>query len=132
MRLRLFAPTLLFAAACGAPTGLDAARISVRLLNDAGQSAGRNQVIVQPILADAGRRVDTGTNQAGRVEVRLEAPGTYEVWVVPSDGFVGTRSLVRAVTVGANERVVVEFTLQRDAVDELRRPESPGTDTPSP
>jgi len=62
MRLRLLAPMLLFAAACGAPTGPDAARISVRLLNDAGQSAGRNQVIVRPIATDASGRVDTGTN----------------------------------------------------------------------
>jgi hypothetical protein len=132
MRLRLLAPMLLLAAACGAPTGPDAARISVRLLNEAGQSAGRNQVIVRPIAADAARRVDTGTDQAGRVEVRLDAPGTYEVWVVPRQDFVGAASLIRAVTVGPNERVVVEFTLRRDAFDESRTPGFAGSLSPNP
>jgi len=64
--------------------------------------------------------------------VRLDAPGTYEVWVVPRSEFVGSASLIRAVTVGANERVVVEFTLRRDAFDELRTPEFAGSLSPNP
>lgn len=48
------------------------------------------------------------------------------------DGSVRAGSRIRAVSVGAHERVVVEFTLQRDAVDGPRTPESPGTLTPDP
>jgi hypothetical protein len=115
MRLRLLAPLLcLAAAACSAPTELSTAVINVQLRDDIGKSAGRNEVIIRRVDApDATRRVDTGTNTAGRVRVEIRESGTYEVLVIPTVNYASSPSLRRTVTVVGGERVVLAFTLYR-------------------
>jgi len=115
MRLRLVAPLLcLAAAACSAPTDLDTAVINVLVRDDVGKSAGRNEVIIRRVDApDAMRRVDTGTNTAGRVSVELRESGTYEVLVIPTANYASSPELRRTVTVVGGERLVLAFTLYR-------------------
>lgn len=123
MRMRLLAlPLLLAAAACGGPTGVDTAVITVQVRDDIGKSAGRNQVIIQRVDASgAASRVYTGTDTDGRASVRVGEPGTYDVRVVPTEGFVSSSSLRRTITVAEGERIDVAFTLYRGGNSELNR-----------
>ena len=127
MRLRLVAPLLcLAAAACSAPTDLDTAVINVQVRDDIGKSAGRNEVIVRRVDApDATRRVDTGTNTAGRVSVEIREAGTYEVLVIPTVNYASSPSLRRTVTVEGGERLVLAFTLYRAGTSEPVRDPMP-------
>lgn len=127
MRMRLLAlPLLLAAAACGGPTGVDTAVITVQVRDDIGKSAGRNQVIIQRVDAsDAASRVYTGTDTDGLASVRVSEPGTYDVRVVPTEGFVSSASLRRTITVDQGERIEMAFTLYRGGNSELNREYTP-------
>jgi hypothetical protein len=126
--MRLLAlPLLLAAAACGGPTGVDTAVIAVQVRDDIGKSAGRHQVIVQRVDAPgAASRLYIGTDTGGRASVRVGEPGTYDVRVVPTDGFVSSSSLRRTITVAEGERIDVAFTLYRGGNSELNREYTPG------
>lgn len=130
MRPRLIVvPFLLAAAACGGPTGVDTAVITVQVRDDIGKSAGRNEVIIQRVDAPgATSRVYTGTDTDGRASVRVSEPGTYDVRVVPTAGFVSSSSLRRTITVAEGERIDVAFTLYRGGNSELNREYTPWND----
>lgn len=127
MRLRLIAPLLcIIAAACSAPTELDTAVINVLVRDDVGKSAGRNEVIIRRVDApDATRRVETGTNTAGRVSVEIPESGTYEVLVIPTTAYASSPALRRTVTVIPGERVVLAFTLHRAGSSEPNQNQTP-------
>ena len=131
MRIHLLAPMLYLAAACSAPTEVDSAVINVLVRDDIGKSAGRNEVIIRRVDApDATRRVDTGTNTAGRVSVELRESGTYEVLVIPTPAFASSPELRRTVTVNAGERIVLAFTLYRAGSSEPNRNPTPPVPQP--
>lgn len=114
-RQLFFIPALLAATACnaGTPVSPDSVRLNIRLRNDAGGTAGRNQVLVT--------RTDgaSGSHQAsidGSGDITLTGPGTYLVRVIPRAGFVSTPQLRREVTVSTGERLTVSFTLYREGM----------------
>lgn len=103
--------TLLAACDPGGGTGPNSTLISVRVRDDRGATAGRNEVVVT--LPDA-THVDARTGADGNADIRMVEPGTYVVTVVPRDGFVaGTDGLTKSVTVDARTRTEVRFTLYR-------------------
>lgn len=132
MRPRLVATLLcLAAAACSAPTYLDTAVINVLVRDDVGKNAGRNEVIIRRVDApDAMRRVDTGTNTAGRVSVEVPESGTYEVVVIPTPIYASSPELRRTVTVVTGERIVLAFTLYRAGWSEPSQ--NPTREVPQP
>jgi hypothetical protein len=115
--LRLLIPALLLGslAACGTggATGPDATLISVRVRDDRGLSAGRNEVVV---LAPAAGSQDARTGADGNADIVLDAPGPYRVTVIPRDGYVaGSDPLTKTITVEAHTRIQVRFTLFRSS-----------------
>ena len=100
-------------AACdpGGRLGPDATLISVRVRDDAGAAAGRNEVVItRPDAA----RVDARTGGDGNADIELAGPGTYVVRVIPRAGYVaGTDPLTKTVTVDARTRTELRFTLYR-------------------
>jgi ABC-type Na+ efflux pump permease subunit len=122
-------PFLLAATACGGPTGVDTAVITVQVRDDIGKSAGRNTVIIQRVDAPgATSRVHTGTDSDGRASVQVSESGAYDVRVVPTEGFVSSASLRRTITVAEGERIDVTFTLYRGGNSELNREYTPWND----
>ena len=99
-------------AACGFDdgTGPDATLITGRLRNEIGANAGANYVFV---TTPASMRLERRTEIDGTVRIRVQEPGVYRIRVVPRNGFVASELHTRDVTVGANEHVVVDFTLFR-------------------
>lgn len=94
--------------------------INVRLRDDLGAPAGRNQVVVTQSETN---RVNARTRDDGMADIHVLEAGVYSVRVVPRDGYVGTmESLSKSVSVAANEKVVVEFTLYRAARSEPNPP----------
>ncbi len=112
--MRAFVTGFLLAAAVacdiGQGTRPDATVISIRLRDDRGAPAGRNQVIV---TLPASTRVNAQTRTDGTVDIGVVDPGVYRVWVIPRDGYISTDSLTKLVTVTSNGKVVVNFTLHR-------------------
>ena len=98
-------------AACGVGgTGPDTPVITVRLRDEQGGNAGRNHVSV---TYPASTQLATRTGIDGTLRVRVEDPGVYRIWVVPRVGYLASKGLTKEVKVGANEHVVVDFTLYR-------------------
>ncbi|MBL0171771.1 MAG: hypothetical protein IPP90_13810 [Gemmatimonadaceae bacterium] len=95
-------------------TAPDATVISIRLRDDRGAPAGRNQVIVTLPTAT---RLDTRTQGDGTVDIGVADAGVYLVRVIPREGYVSTTSLTKTVTVTSNGTVVVDFTLYRAGTD---------------
>lgn len=122
MRRFVLIPLVLGATACTwfGSTGPDGTVIGVRLLDDRGASAGRNQVVVQ--LPER-RSVNAITGRDGTVDIGVAGAGTYDVRVIPRDGFIATEFLSKRVTVTARGKTVVEFILMRGAIP----PEPPWT-----
>jgi len=115
--VRLLSPTILLAclASCdiGGATGPDATLISVRVRDDRGLSAGRNEVVV---VQPSALRLDARTGADGNADIALDAPGTYRVTVIPRDGYVaGSDPLTKTVTVDEHTRTQVRFTLFRSS-----------------
>lgn len=115
MRLLQRLSLLVTLAACSTGGGTDpnAAVLRVRLVDDRGMSAGRHQVIVQPT---AGTTVERVTGTDGKVSIGVASSGTYQVRVVPRDGWMSTPALTRTVTLVATQQAVVDFTLLRAGV----------------
>lgn len=105
--------------ACGSSTGPDGSVLSVRLRDDSGAPAGRNQVIVT-LESDA--RLNASTGRDGVAEIAVGDAGAYRVTVIPRAGFVGSTALTRTVTVSENTRLVVEFTLHREGISSFPPP----------
>lgn len=115
MRLLQRLSLLVTLAACSTGGGTDpnVAVLRVRLVDDRGMSAGRHQVIVQPT---AGTTVERVTGTDGKVSIGVASSGTYQVRVVPRDGWMSTPALTRTVTLVATQQAVVDFTLLRAGV----------------
>jgi hypothetical protein len=88
----------------------NSALISVSLRTDAGESAGRNQVLVTRADGSTGV-IKTSANGTG--EITLPGAGTYMLKVLPRSEFVYSDQLESTVTVDERERVTVRFTLYR-------------------
>ena len=109
---RMFAmvAVLAGAVACGESTA-PGAELRLTLLDDAGRSAGRHQVLItQPDGA-----VDTtGTGREGVLTFRVRTSGAHEIRVVPSTGFEGgLPGLRRAIVLDEAQPTQLRFTLQR-------------------
>ena len=62
-------------------------------------------------------RVDVSTGNDGTADIRVPDAGTYLIRVTPRAGYLGsTPALSKSVTVGANARVTVDFTVHRQGV----------------
>ena len=108
----LLVPVALAACALDEGTGPDTAAITVRLRDEQGSNAGRNQVHV---TFPASTRITTRTGTDGTLRVHVQEPGVYQIWVVPRHGYLASETLTREVRVSDKEHVVVDFTLFRAA-----------------
>lgn len=62
-------------------------------------------------------RLDKSTGSDGTVHIHVADPGLYLVRVTPRAGYLGsTPALSKSVTVAANARVTVDFTVHREGV----------------
>lgn len=123
MRKLVLMSLIAFAAACSSSTGPGSTVISVRLLDDAGKSAGRNQIVVTQ--AD-GTKVTASTGTDGRANIKVASPGDYVISVIQRNGFVGSDALTRRVRIPANTTTVLEFTLYRGGTSTYDPPENGG------
>lgn len=112
VRRLLLGATMLTAAACstGGVTNPSGALISIDLRNDAGASAGRNQVLITRTVGNPDSR-QASVNGSGNIAVA--GAGTYLIRVIPRSGFVASDQLRRIVTVSDGGRIGVSFTLYR-------------------
>lgn len=112
MRRLSFVVLIAASTACGAgrATAPDTAILDVRLRDDAGKSAGRNRVVVA--LA-SGTQIDASTDADGNVAIAVPEAGTYDVRVIPREGYAVSSRVVKRVTVAERGTVVVDFTLYR-------------------
>ncbi|MET3112428.1 iron complex outermembrane receptor protein [Pedobacter sp. CG_S7] len=69
------------------------------------------QTIIGATVSVAGQKQRVGTDANGRFELRLTAPGTYQISV----SYIGYQSLQKTVTVAADEIKELEFILSADA-----------------
>jgi hypothetical protein len=98
------------AAACSNSTAPGSTVISIKLLDDGGASAGRNQIV---ITQTDGSKVTARTGNDGKANVNVEQAGDYVVSVIQRSSFVGSDALTRSVSVTANTRTEMEFILYR-------------------
>lgn len=113
MRPLILAPLLVGLAACGLGSGSapDPTVIAVRVLDDRGAPVNRAEVTV---TMSGTARVDAKTRSDGITVIDVADVGTYRVTVIPRDGYVaGSDPLTKQVTVDANEKSLVTFTLYR-------------------
>lgn len=114
MRRLVLASLLVGVVACdsGRSLGPEASVIHVRIRDDRGVAAGRNQLL----LTAPSVRLSASTDRDGTAEVTVESADTYRVTVVPRDGYVGgLAGLTQVVTVTPGSQVVLEFTVMRAA-----------------
>ena len=101
--------------ACGSGTGTDPQSpvITVVVRDDRGVPVERMPVMA--ILSTT--RVNVSTGRDGTADIRVPDAGTYLVQVTPRAGYVGsTPALSKSVTVDANGKTKVEFTVHREGV----------------
>ena len=109
----LVALLIVAVSACGSenPAGTEAQSIDVRVIDDIGAPVKRTAIRV---MASAESRLEGRTGNDGTAEIRVEYPGSYEVRVIPSEGYLaGTEPLLKTVTVEANGTASVTFTVHR-------------------
>ena len=116
--MRSFITGLLIAAvwACssGTPTSPSGPVLNVRVIDDIG--APVNRMPIKVTMSEASR-VDGRTGDDGTADIRLTAAGTYEVRVIPRNGYVaGIEPLSKTVTVEENGAVTLTFTVHRTGV----------------
>ena len=115
MRQLIAALMIVTATACESGAGPDAqsAVISVVVRDDRGVPV--NRMPVAAIFSTT--RVDVSTGNDGTADIRVPDPGTYHIRVTPRAGYLGsTPALSKSVTVDANARVTVDFTVHRQGV----------------
>lgn len=116
MRRLILVPLLVGAASCDIWGGAspDATVIAVRVRDDRGWPVNRAEVTAT--ILDS-THVHAKTRSDGAVVIDVADVGTYLVTVIPRDGFVaGSDPLSKQVTVVANARATVDFTLYRVGV----------------
>jgi hypothetical protein len=108
----LFGVTASGLAACAdSTTNPQLAHVNVRLRNDAGQSAGRNLVVITR-LSDSTK---TQASIDGNGDIVLASGGAYEIRVIPRAGLYASAIQSRTVSASSGQRSFVEFTLYRAA-----------------
>jgi len=71
-------------------------------------------------------RIDGRTGSDGIADIRVGEAGTYEVRVIPRDGYLaGVEPLSKTVTVEANDAIVLTFTVHRQGVTTADPPPEP-------
>jgi hypothetical protein len=100
----------ILAAACQSSTGPESTVISVLLRDDSGAPAGRNQIIV---TQSDGTKLSATTGNSGKADIKVTQSGDYVVSVIQRSGFIGSDALTRRVSVAANTKTTLEFTLYR-------------------
>lgn len=116
MRHLILASLLVGATACGLWSGSapDPTVIAVRVVDDRGVPVDRAEVTV---TMSGTTRVDAKTRSDGLTVIDVADVGTYLVTVIPRDGYVaGSDPLSKQVTVNANEKPLVTFTLYRASI----------------
>jgi hypothetical protein len=102
------------ACSSGTPTGPRGPVLNVRVIDDAGAPVDRMPI---KVTMSEDSRVDGRTGRDGTADIRLTAAGTYEVRVIPRDGYLaGIEPLSKTVTVEANGAVTLTFTVHRAGV----------------
>lgn len=115
MRQLIVALIVAAGTACESGTGTDPRSpvISVVVRDDRGLPVERMPVMA--ILSTT--RVNVSTRRDGTADIRVPDAGTYVVQVTPRAGYVGsTPALSKSVTVSANGKVTVDFTVHREGV----------------
>ena len=123
MRKLIAMSLITLAAACSSNTGPDGTVISVRLRDDSGAPAGRNQIVV---TQSDGSKLTVSTGNDGKANIRLASPGDCVVSVIERNGFVASDALTRRVSVTANTTTTLEFTLYRKGTSTFDPPD-PGS-----
>ncbi len=123
MRKLIAMSLITLAAACSSNTGPDGPVISVRLRDDSGAPAGRNQIVV---TQSDGSKLTVSTGNDGKANIRLASPGDCVVSVIERNGFVASDALTRRVSVTANTTTTLEFTLYRKGTSTFDPPD-PGS-----
>ncbi|MEO5588620.1 MAG: hypothetical protein ABIS03_03450 [Gemmatimonadaceae bacterium] len=101
-------------AACSGGSTAPGSSINIRLLDDSGQPAGRNQVLVVP---STGAKFTAHTGHDGMTNVPITAGGTYKITVIPRDGFVGGNDpLTKSVMADIASNSAVQFILYRTSL----------------
>jgi len=115
VRYLLSAILLLGALACTPERATDSSSIVLRvlLLDDRYASAGRHEVTVTPV---GGSTISVRTGGDGTTSIELPGAGTYEIHVIPRDGFAANPDLTRIVTLAPGASTVVAFVLYRVGV----------------
>jgi len=116
MRRIIFGLLVASASACssGTPTSLLGPVLNVRVIDDIG--APVNRMPIKVTMSEASR-IDGRTGNDGTADIRLTQAGTYEVRVIPRDGYLaGIEPLSKTVTVEANGTVTLTFTVHRAGV----------------
>lgn len=80
-----------------------------------GEVRDTSQVISGATVSVSGQKQRAGTDANGRYEIKLSAPGTYQVYV----SYIGFQTVHKTVTVGANETRDLNFVLTTDAGNNL-------------
>jgi iron complex outermembrane receptor protein len=74
-----------------------------------------SQTIIGATVSIAGLKQRAGTDASGRYEIKLPAPGTYQVLV----SYIGYRTAQKSITVAANETKELDFLLSSAADNNL-------------
>lgn len=111
MRTLILVAMLAGVAGCGigGSTGPDSTAITVRLRDDNGAPVDRTQVSVTLSTS----RVVARTQGDGTADIALTDAGVYQVSVIPREGYITSAGLSKSVTVVANAKASVEFTVFR-------------------
>ena len=115
MRRLVLASLILGLSACGSggPTSPQAL-INVRVSDDIGAPVDRMPVRV---TMSAAERFEGSTGRGGTARIEVSGAGTYEVKVIPRDGYLaGPEPLLKTVIVESNGTSTVTFTVHRVGV----------------
>lgn len=120
-RLLVFSVAAVLAAcSSGGTTGPDANVINVRVVDDIGTGVGRMPVTA---IMSNGASVRGVTREDGTVKIGVADAGTYQVSVVPRDGYLrGVDPLVRTISVSASESASIQFLVSRAGISTAETP----------
>jgi hypothetical protein len=116
MRRLVLASLIFSASACGSgePAGPRGPVINIRVNDDIGVPVSRMPILV---TRSAAARIEGSTGTDGTLEIHLGDAGTYQVRVIPRDGYLaGVEPLSKVVTVEPDATETVMFTVHRIGV----------------
>jgi len=125
MRIVILGLLIASVSACGSggPTSASGTVLEVRVMDDIGAPVNRMPITV---TMSETSRIDGRTGSDGIADIRVGEAGTYEVRVIPRDGYLaGIEPLSKTVTVEANDAIVLTFTVHRQGVTTADPPPEP-------